>query len=142
MVYDDARLMLSMRSRSCPAGTVTSMTSPTFRLRSACPIGDLIEILPSRRFASWGLAMTYVMLLLLAKLVIPTRLSNPTLSLLSREVSITRANFSTLCLNRILPSKRDCSRLAAWYSKFSLRSPLSRASAIASLTLGSSTLSI
>ena len=40
-------------------------------------------------------------------------LSNCTLSLSSRDTSMTRAWASTLCLKRILPSSRACSRLAA-----------------------------
>ncbi len=47
----------SMRSFIVPAGTRTSTTSPTFLFSKACAMGDLMEILPSRRFASWGLAM-------------------------------------------------------------------------------------
>ena len=35
-----------------PAGTFTSTTSPTFLFSSACAIGELMEIFPSRRFAS------------------------------------------------------------------------------------------
>ena len=54
-LYDNS--MLSMRRRSMPAGTRTSTTSPTCLLSRASAMGDLMEILPSRRFASWGLAM-------------------------------------------------------------------------------------
>ena len=49
--------MLSMRSFIMPAGTRTSTVSPTFLFSSAWAIGDLMDILPSRRLASLGLAM-------------------------------------------------------------------------------------
>ena len=42
--------------------------------------------------------------------------------------------------SRIRPSMKLCFSRAAWYSAFSLRSPCSRASAIAAITAGRSTL--
>ena len=64
-----------------------------------------------------------------------------TASVLRREVSITFAsaiaNFSWL----IFVSKWACASLAASYSAFSLKSPLSRASAMAAEAFGRSTVS-
>ncbi len=51
------RQTLSMRSLTIPAGTRTTTVSPAFLLSSAWAMGDLMEILPSRRLASWGLTM-------------------------------------------------------------------------------------
>ena len=105
--------MFSIRSFSMPAGTRTSTTSPTFLFRRAWAMGDLMDIFPSRMLASWGLAMIYIILALLAKLVISTLLSSCTQSLPSFDMSTTLALASTFCLNCILLSSRACSRFAA-----------------------------
>ena len=49
--------MLSMRSLTMPMGTWTSTTSPLCLLMRALAMGDLMEILRSRVFASCGLTI-------------------------------------------------------------------------------------
>ena len=58
------------------------------------------------------------------------------LSFLICEISITSALAILYSNSFILPSIKDCSSLAAWYSAFSERSPCALASAIVLITFG------
>lgn len=124
-------VILSIRNLMVPRGTFTSAISPTFLLSNPCAIGVLMEILFCFKLASLSLTMVYFIFEPVPILVISTVERICMASLLKREVSTIFACAMVSFISLIFDSRCDCASFAASYSEFSLKSPLSAASAIA-----------
>ena len=131
--------MLSILSWIVPRGISISTTSPTFLFNRPCAMGVLMDIFPCLRLASVSLTIVYFIFDLSLRLVISTVDMICTASLLRRDVSTIFACAIVIFISLIFASRCRCASLAASYSEFSLRSPLSTASAIAADALGRST---
>src|SRR5581483_11310241 len=110
-----------------PRGAWTSTVSPTLRPSSAEPSGDVGETVPAP-----PTALTSTVIVEPPSSSTSTTEPMPTSSL---PVSSTIVAFSRRARSvRMRASSRPCSFFAAWYSKFSERSPNSRAVLIAATT--------
>ena len=105
-------------------------------------MGVCDEILPLRRSASLSDTMVYFIFMPVRTFSISTVESICTLSLASRLVSMILASARVAFSLLIFISSMACASLAASYSLFSDRSPLSRASAMAAAAAWRSTVSI
>ena len=105
-------------------------------------MGVVEEILPSRRLASLSLTMVYFITILFFTFFISTVERICTTSFLSIAGSMILASAMAALRLLIFISSMPCASLAASYSLFSERSPLSRASAIAAEAAGRSIVSM
>ena len=107
-------------------------------------LGDTVveDILPSRRLASLSLTMVYFITAPAFTFLISTVESICTTSLRSLVASMILASAIVALRLLIFISSMACASLAASYSEFSDRSPLSRASAMAADAAGRSMVSI
>ena len=105
-------------------------------------MGLSTEIFFSARLASFSATNVYVTSAPFFWFLMRTLLKMKTLLLSMSESSMTRALAKRFSILLILASNKPWASFAASYSAFSLKSPLSRASAICWLILGRSTVFI
>src|SRR5262249_55557832 len=121
------QLMERIVARQAPRGACTSTVSPRLCPRSAAPSGEVGETVPAP-----PTALTSTVLFSPPPSPTPTTGPIPTSSpLASSTISAWSSRARRL---RMRASSSPCSFFAAWYSKFSDRSPNSRAFLIAATT--------
>src|SRR5581483_11696927 len=120
------RRMEMTRAFQAPRGASTTISSPSERPRTARPTGDSGETPPTLEISTVMRSPSSRS----SSTVAPT-VTTPLAA--AAASSITSACWSRARRIAIRRSRRPCSFFAAWYSKFSERSPWARAVAIASM---------